>query len=92
MKRFIPGLLYGISLLISAYGLLALPIEDQIRLDTGVIEGVFNADTQVRSFKGIAFAAPPVGELRWRAPRPPTPWSGVRRPLAHTLGITGANI
>ena len=36
-----------------------------------------NADG-VRGFKGVPFAAPPVGALRWRAPEPPLPWSGVR--------------
>jgi para-nitrobenzyl esterase len=30
-------------------------------------------------FKGIPFAAPPVGELRWKAPQPVQPWSGVRQ-------------
>jgi para-nitrobenzyl esterase len=35
----------------------------------------------VTSFKGIPFAAPPVGELRWRAPQPVQPWSGVREAL-----------
>lgn len=33
----------------------------------------------VAAFKGIPFAEPPVGDLRWRAPRPPKPWQGVRR-------------
>lgn len=33
-------------------------------------------------FKGIPFAAPPVGDLRWRDPAPPQPWSGVREATA----------
>lgn len=34
--------------------------------------------TGIRSFKGIPFAAPPVGDLRWKSPQPLKPWSGVR--------------
>ncbi len=44
----------------------------------GILEGVVSADGKVRTFKGIPFAAPPVGELRWKPPQPVAPWTGVR--------------
>ncbi len=43
----------------------------------GEVEGQF--EDRLRVFKGIPYAAPPVGPLRWRAPQPPAPWRGVRR-------------
>ena len=42
----------------------------------GKLQGI--TEHGVEAFKGIPFAAPPVGELRWRAPRPAAPWEGVR--------------
>ena len=45
----------------------------------GILEGLVSADGQVRAFKGIPYAAPPVGPLRWKAPQPVVPWSGVRK-------------
>ena len=51
----------------------------QIRTADGIVEGVVSADNQVRTFKGIPFAAPPVGALRWRPPQPVVPWAGVLR-------------
>ena len=42
----------------------------------GKVDGAINSG--IHSFKGIPFAAPPVGEKRWRAPEPPLPWAGVR--------------
>jgi para-nitrobenzyl esterase len=52
---------------------------EQLRTASGVLEGVVSADGKVRTFKGIPFAAPPVGPLRWKAPQPAQPWSGVRK-------------
>jgi len=51
----------------------------QLRTADGVLEGVVSADGKVRTFKGIPYAAPPVGPLRWRPPQPVSPWAGVRR-------------
>jgi len=47
-----------------------------VSLDTGAVMGTNDGDTH--SFKGIPFASPPVGKLRWRAPQPAASWSGVR--------------
>jgi para-nitrobenzyl esterase len=65
------GLLFGL-VLASAVG--ASP--DRVRIHDGRLHGVVKDG--VASFKDIPFAAPPVGDLRWRAPQPPAPWSGVR--------------
>jgi len=41
----------------------------------------FQSERGAHVWRGIPFAAPPVGELRWRAPRPPEPWTGTREAL-----------
>jgi para-nitrobenzyl esterase len=51
----------------------------QVRTPDGVLEGVVSADGKVRTFKGIPYAAPPVGNLRWKAPQPVQAWNGVRK-------------
>ncbi|EJL34371.1 carboxylesterase type B [Caulobacter sp. AP07] len=47
-----------------------------VKIDSGRLQGVVKDG--VEAFKGVPFAAPPVGDLRWRAPAPAPAWSGVR--------------
>lgn len=48
----------------------------QVNVEQGTLEGTIEANLTV--FKGVPFARPPVGELRWKAPQPPASWQGVR--------------
>jgi para-nitrobenzyl esterase len=50
----------------------------RIKTDNGVVEGTLTNGDQVRAFRGIPFAAPPVGNLRWQPPQPAAKWRGVR--------------
>ncbi|MBZ5633337.1 MAG: carboxylesterase family protein [Acidobacteriia bacterium] len=52
---------------------------DPVKLDSGQVTGTAGATPEMRIFKGIPFAAPPVGSLRWRAPQPAAHWDGVRQ-------------
>ncbi|MVZ99736.1 carboxylesterase family protein [Actinomadura sp. LD22] len=49
-----------------------------VATEAGLVEGIPSRDRSVTVFRGIPYAAPPVGGLRWRPPRPPEPWEGVR--------------
>jgi len=50
-----------------------------IRTEAGLVSGVPGRDVAMTVYKGIPYAAPPVGALRWRAPVPATAWKGVRK-------------
>jgi len=49
---------------------------DVIRIDTGKLQGIIEDGVEI--FRGIPYALPPVGELRWRSPQPAISWDGVR--------------
>lgn len=50
-----------------------------VQVQTGLVSGTAGRDPDVTVYKGIPYAAPPVGALRWRPPAPPLAWSGVRK-------------
>lgn len=56
----------------------SLTAADPIHLDTGLISGAPGANPGVRVYKAIPYAAPPVGDRRWKAPQSPASWTGVR--------------
>jgi para-nitrobenzyl esterase len=48
-----------------------------VATNSGLVQGAFSNDGSIIEFRGIPYASPPVGQLRWAAPQPPAPWSGV---------------
>lgn len=71
--RFPAALLFTLSLAFAA---------GPVKVDQGRLSGVTTPAPEVRSYKGIPYAAPPVGDLRWAPPAPPASWKGVRAATA----------
>ena len=59
-----------------------------VKVTQGEVQGT-SADG-VSVYKGLPFAAPPVGDLRWRAPQPAAKWQGVRAATAFSSTVTSA--
>ena len=71
----------------------------EVKVKNGWVRGIPAADPRITSFKGIPFAAPPVGDLRWKAPQPAADWDGVREcytfapiSMQHVPGLDPDNI
>ncbi len=74
MRRFIFVVTGGIL----AAGCLTAAIKKPIKVEGGLVSGAPGRDAAILVFKGIPFAAPPIGSLRWREPQPVVAWRGVR--------------
>ncbi|HEX7236261.1 MAG TPA: carboxylesterase family protein, partial [Gammaproteobacteria bacterium] len=69
-------LLTAVSFAATTTALAGIPAE--VTIDSGTVAGTTGGSPEIRVFKGIPFAAPPLGANRWRAPQPVAKWSGVR--------------
>src|SRR3954470_18324390 len=49
-----------------------------VETENGRLAGAYSPDQAVLAFRGVPYATPPVGDLRWRAPQPAEPGTGVR--------------
>jgi para-nitrobenzyl esterase len=74
-KRFLLSL--GVATILTGPSWAQIP--DTVRLNSGLVSGVSGDAPDMRVFKGIPYAAPPVGPLRWRPPQPVQQWEGVRK-------------
>src|SRR5258708_4252905 len=72
MRRAISVLL--LATLGTAFG----AINEPVKVQQGSLTGTAGVLPEVRVFKGVPFAGPPVGDLRWRAPKEAAKWEGVR--------------
>jgi len=62
--------------ILAALGAARVAAPPRVTIDTGTLQGLDTA--RVKVFRGIPYAAPPVGALRWRPPQPPKHWTGIR--------------
>jgi para-nitrobenzyl esterase len=75
MKRFL-----FVPVLISVI-LARASVSDPVRVEQGLLSGAPGAHPEVRVYRGIPFAAPPIGDLRWKPPQSPAHWQGVRQAM-----------
>ena len=63
---------------VAAIAACSAPKNPVLTVSGGQIQGVLTDSSQVMVYKGIPYAAPPVGDLRWQAPQPVPSWDGVK--------------
>ena len=99
MKRFTCISSCAVAFLLVAGFAQASTSSLQVKTDKGTVEGTLSG-SGIRIFRGIPYAAPPVGDLRWKAPQPAASWTGVRsgkefgpacmqRPIYGNMGFRG---
>jgi len=81
MRIFIRAAKYSLAAAVAALAAIFLTgarAAESLQIEGGQIADAAPDASGIRVFKGIPYAAPPVGELRWKAPQPVQPWNGIR--------------
>jgi len=73
----------AIACLFAASATLFAADAPKVKTDKGKVQGYVSSDGQIRIFKGIPFAAPPVGPLRWKPPQPAAKWHETRQATSY---------
>jgi para-nitrobenzyl esterase len=72
------GFTWSLLAAVVTIGPLAAAISQPVKVESGLVSGTPGKHPSVMVFKGIPYAAPPIGGLRWRAPQPVAVWQGIR--------------
>src|SRR5579863_5859629 len=80
-----------VSVVLAAIELAGVVVAQRVVTESGAISGV--GEGGLNTYKGVPFAAPPLGDLRWRAPAPVAAWTGTRKadafaPACMQLGVS----
>jgi len=76
--KIISAFTLAITLLISSTTMADSLCSEPVETNSGLVRGQAETETATCVWRGVPYAAPPVGMLRWKAPQPTPPWSGVR--------------
>ena len=88
MTKNITLLIAMFLMFVSGYSIAQQP--SPVKVQDGLLQGT--SEDGLAVYKGIPFAAPPVGDLRWRAPQPTSKWEGVREATKFAPGpMQGGN-
>jgi para-nitrobenzyl esterase len=68
----------------------AVACASPVRIESGALQGVDANGLSI--YKGVPYAAPPLGELRWREPQPVKPWPGIRKAAAFSPACMQAGV
>jgi len=77
MSRKIQKYILAILIFSTCHSFAQAPAEI-VQVNEGLLAGTSSPDGKIQAFKGIPYAAPPIGNLRWKAPQAPKHWQGIR--------------